>query len=339
MALYGGIDLHANNSLIALLDAHDQVVAEKRLPNDLNTILAYLAPYHAELTGLVVESTYNWYWLVDGLCEAGYRVHLAHTAAIKQYEGLKFSNDQVDARWLAHLLRLDILSEGYIYPKGERAVRDLLRKRAQLVRQKVTQMLSIQSQFARHTGHALGTNRIRQLCENDVERQFADSYVALAVTSNLHILRCLESQIQCLERTVLRHMRSKPAMRWLKTVPGIGDILAMTILLETGTMARFTSVGDFASYCRCVESQRLSNGKVKGKGNTTNGNKYLGWAFVEAAHFAIRFDPGIKRFYQRKQAKSHKLVALKTVTHKLARACYYIIRDQVPFERSKAFGL
>jgi transposase len=106
MALYGGIDLHANNSLIALLDAHDQVVAEKRLPNDLNTILAYLAPYHAELTGLVVESTYNWYWLVDGLRDAGYRVHLAHTAAIKQYEGLKFSNDQVDARWLAHLLRL-----------------------------------------------------------------------------------------------------------------------------------------------------------------------------------------------------------------------------------------
>ena len=104
-------------------------------------------------------------------------------------------------------------------------------------------------------------------------------------------------------------------------------------------MARFTSVGDFASYCRCVESQRLSNGKVKGKGNTKNGNKYLGWAFVEAAHFAIRFDPGIKRFYQRKQVKSHKLVALKTVTHKLARACYDIIRAQVPFDRSNAFGL
>jgi transposase len=105
-------------------------------------------------------------------------------------------------------------------------------------------------------------------------------------------------------------------MPWLKTVPGIGDILAMTILLETGTMARFPSVGDVASYGRCVESQRLSNGKVKGKGNTKNGNKYLGWAFVEAAPFASRFAPGIKRFYQRKQVKSHTLVALKTVTHK-----------------------
>jgi transposase len=207
------------------------------------------------------------------------------------------------------------------------------------VRQKVTQMLSIQSQFARHTGHALGANRIRQLCESDIERQFADAHVALAVTSNLRILRCLESQIQCLERAVVRHMRSKPEMPWLKTVPGIGDILALTILLETGTMARFTSVGDFASYCRCVKSQRRSNGKVKGQGNTKNGNRYLGWAFVEAAHFAIRVDPGIKRFYQRKQVKRHKVVALKTVTHKLARACSYSIRDQVPFERSKAFGL
>lgn len=199
-------------------------------------------------------------------------------------------------------------------------------------------MLSIQSLFARYTGHAPGANRIRQLCEHDLERQFADVHVALAVTSNLRILRCLESQIQRLERVVLRHMRSKPELHWLKTVPGIGDILALTILLETGPMARFPRAGDFASYCRCVKSQRLSNGKVKGQGNTKNGNKYLSWAFVEAAHFAIRFDPGIKRFYQRKQAKRHKLVALKTVTHKLVRASYYIIRDQVPFERSKAFG-
>jgi transposase len=287
----------------------------------------------------VVESTYNWYWLVDGLREAGSRVHLAHTAAIKPYEGRKLSNDQVDARWLAHLLRLDILPEGYIYPKGERAVRDLWRKRAQLVRQNMMQRLSIPSQFARHTGHAPGANQIRQLCEHDLARQFADVYVALAVTSHLRILRCLEAPIQCLEQVVWRQMRSKPERHWLNAGPGIGDMLALTILLESGTMARFPSVGDFASYGRGVKSQRLSHGDVKGQGNTKNGNKYLGWAFVEAAHVAIRVDPGIKRFSQRKQVKRHKLVALKTVTHKLVRASYYIIRDQVPCERFKAFGL
>jgi transposase len=338
MKLYGGIDLHSTNSLVALLDEHDQVVGEKRLSNDLNVVLAYLAPYQANLTGLVVESTYNWYWLVDGLLDAGYCVHLANTAAIKQYEGLKFSNDHVDARFLAHLLRLDILPEGYIYPKEDRALRDLLRKRAQLVRQKVDQMLSIGSQFARYTGHALSAKGMRNLSEAEIESRFANANVALALTSNLHMLRCVEAQIRCVERAVLAQMKAKPEMTWLQTVPGIGPILALTIVLETGTIDRFEHVGDFASYCRCVRSQRLSNGKVKGRGNSKNGNPYLGWAFVEAANFAIRFDAEIKRFYQRRRSKRHQMVALKTVANKLARACYYILRDHVPFERSKAFG-
>jgi transposase len=124
MALDGGIDVHANTSVMALLDAHDQVVDEKRLPHDRNTLLAYLAPYHAARTGLVVESTYNWYGLVDGLRDAGYRVHLAPTAAMKPDEGLQLSHDQLEARWLAHLLRLGILPEGSSYSKDERAVRD-----------------------------------------------------------------------------------------------------------------------------------------------------------------------------------------------------------------------
>ena len=102
MPLYGGIDLHANNSVVVLLNAQDQVIYQKRLPNDLPTILEQLAPHHSHIEGVVVESTYNWYWLVDGLMEADYRVHLANPAAIQQYNGLKYSDDQSDARWLAH---------------------------------------------------------------------------------------------------------------------------------------------------------------------------------------------------------------------------------------------
>ena len=140
MKLYGGIDLHSNNNVMAIMDERDRVVYQKRLPNDLDTILKRLAPYQSELEGLVVESTYNWYWLVDGLMEAGFTVHLANPAAIKQYEGIKYTDDDLDACLLAHLLRLGILPKGYIYPKEERPVGDLLRKRAQLVRQKVTQI-------------------------------------------------------------------------------------------------------------------------------------------------------------------------------------------------------
>jgi len=100
---------------------------------------------------------------------------------------------------------------------------------------------------------------------------------------------------------------------------------------------RFTQVGHYASYCRCVGSERISNGKRKGRGNTKNGNRYLAWAFVEAANFAVRYNPKIKRYYQRKCARSNGIVAIKTVAHKLARACYYILRDRVPFDVNKAF--
>src|SRR6516162_3484896 len=170
MPLYGGIDLHANNRVVVLLNEQDQVVYEKRLPNHLPTVLDLLDPYHAEIMGFVVESTYNWYWLVDGLMEAGYRVHLANPAAIQQYSGLKYSDDHSDARWLAHLLRLGVLPKGYIYPKAERAVRDLLRKRAHLVRQHTANVLSVQNILVRNTGARFSVKRIRELPKKELKR-------------------------------------------------------------------------------------------------------------------------------------------------------------------------
>ena len=145
-------------------------------------------------------------------------------------------------------------------------------------------------------------------------------------------------QIAILEKAVQDRVKLRPQFRFLKTAPGIGPILALTIMLETGEIERFASVGNYASYCRCVGSQKLSNGKRKGSGNTKNGNKYLAWAFVEAANFAIRFYPRIKSFYQKKKSKSHAIVAIKAVAHKLCRACYYIIKDQVAFDITKAFA-
>ncbi len=335
--LYGGVDLHANNSVIVILDEQDQVVFQKRLPNTLDEIFLHLAGYRAQLQGLVVESTYNWYWLVDGLMEAGYSVQLANPAAIKRYDGLKHTNDQSDARWLAHLLRLGLVATGYIYPKEDRAVRDLLRKRSQLDRQKTMHLLSIQGLLARNTGTSLSGNRVKQLTPEGVAALVPEPDRALAIRSNLTVLHCLKEEITRLARTVKARLRVKPAFQSLLTVNGIGETLALTIMLETGDIRRFASVGHFASYCRCVDSQRLSNHKCKSRGNVKNGNKYLAWAFIEAATFAVRYSPPIRRFHQRKLAKTQKVVALKTVAHKLARACFYIMRDRVPFDVTRAF--
>ena len=134
---------------------------------------------------------------------AGYRVHLANTTAIEQYKGLKHTDDESDARWLAHLLRLGILPEGYIYPKEERAVRDLLRKRSQLVRQRTSNLLSIQNLLTRNTGSSLSGNRIKQLTVAEVEQLLPQAELALAVKSNLAVLQCLEEQIESIEEVVL----------------------------------------------------------------------------------------------------------------------------------------
>jgi transposase len=124
----------------------------------------------------------------------------------------------------------------------------------------------------------------------------------------------------------------------LLSIPGVGRILALAIMLESGAIERFAKVGNFSSYARCVDSKRLSNDKKKGEGNRKCGNKYLAWAFVEAAHFAVRYNARIKRFYERKAAKTNKVVAIKAVAHKLARAAYHVMRERVPFDKARAFA-
>jgi transposase len=247
MPLYGGIDLHANNSVVVLLNDQDQVIYQQRLPNHLPTILAPLSLHHGEVEGVVVESTYNWYWLVDGLMEAGYRVHLANPAAIQQYNGLKYTDDHSDARWLAHLLRLGVLPEGYIYPKAERAVRDLLRKRAHLVRQHTANVLSVQNIMARNTGARFSVKRIHELTKQALQSMLAEEPQVLAVTSSLVVLDCLRQQIKTLEKTVHTRLNHTPSYEQLLTVQGIGTILAQTIALETGDIRRFPTVGNYAS--------------------------------------------------------------------------------------------
>lgn len=337
MKKYSGIDLHSNNSVVVITDEEARVLYQKRLPNSLQGILTALAPHREELAGVVVESTYNWYWLVDGLQENGYTVHLANTGAIKQYDGLKHSGDEADAAHLAHLLRLGLLPTGHILPKQQRAVRDLARKRLQLVRSRTTHVLAAENLFARNTGSRPSSNTIKRYRVEDIARLGFAPDITLAIQANIAVIGALNTEIEHLEQRLQACVAAWPEFALLKSAPGIGDILAATIWLETGSVERFSKVGNYASYCRCVDSARVSNGKKKGEGNVKNGNKYLSWAFIEAANFAIRFCPEAKRFYDRKKARTNGIVALKAIAHKLARACYHMLRTQQPFELKRCF--
>jgi transposase len=339
MRLYAADDLHSNNNVLVIADEKDRIKFKRRLPNSLPAVLGALAPYKKRIEAIAVESTFNWYWLVDGLMAAGYDVKLVNTAAVKKYDGMKYQDDEDDARHLAHLLRLGILPTGYIYPKEERAVRDLLRKRSNLVRCRTAQILSIKNLASRNSGEGLTPEEIRELDEETLGRICGgDENRVAAMQAGLTVFHCLDEQVQGLERRVLAQAKLKPAFEKLLTVAGIGKIIGMTIMYEAGTMERFGKVGQFASYGRCVGSSHWSNGKKKGEGNRKNGNKYLAWAFVEAAHYAVRYNQRVRKFFDRKKAKTNGIVAVKAVAHKLARACYHVLKEQVPFEEARAFA-
>ena len=183
MSLYGGIDLHSNNHYLVILDKELKTVFQRRLRNDLGEVLGRLEPYREEIVGIAVESTRNWYWLVDGLMEAGYRVHLTNTSAVQQYEGLKYTDDRSDARWLARLLCLGILPEGYIYPKEQRPWRDLLRRRSFLVHKRTSLLLSIGATYGQYTGVRVTASEMKQWTVREVESLCDDPRVALSMSS------------------------------------------------------------------------------------------------------------------------------------------------------------
>lgn len=337
MKAYAGIDLHSSNNYLGIINDDDKRLYGKRIPNDLNRVLMTLEPFRDQLEAVVVESTYNWYWLVDGLQDHGYKVHLANPSAIKQYEGLKHTDDKWDSFWLAHMYRLNILPQGYIYPKEHRPVRDLLRRRLLFVRHRTSHILSLQSMVTRNLGFKMSNNDIKKFKIKDAEALFDSSNLAFMAKNSIAAIEFLKKIIKDIEKQVKSQVKLRKEFVLLQTIPGVGNILALTIMLEVGDINRFANVGNYASYCRCVKSQRLSDGKKKGENNKKNGNKYLAWAYVEAAHFAKRYIPKAQRFYQQKLAKANGAVATKALANKLARASYFIMRDQVPFDEEMLF--
>ena len=266
-----------------MMGADGKQVWHRRLPNRLDAVLTALAPFRPALMTVAIESTYNWYWLADGLEDAGYRVVLANPARMDQYQGLKTTDDDSDATFIAELCRLGILPTGWICPREERARRDLRRRRMLVVESRTCQVNSLQGLLIRQTGAA-----------------------------------------------------AKYAL--LTSTPGVGKILAMTMMLEIGDIRRFAGPGDLSSYVRAVKAERLSNGKVKGKNNGRNGNRYLSWAFIEAVNHAARCCEPARKWYQRKAAATLPVVARKALASKFAKAVWYMLTENKPFQIEKVFG-
>jgi len=340
MRLYGAFDLHSSNSYLAIVDQDGKRIFKRRLANDVPTIVDTVERYRKDIVGLVVESTYNWYWLVDTLMEEGYSVHLANPAAMQKYKGIKYLDDKDDAIWLADMLRLGILPEGYIYPKEDRAIRDLLRKRGHLVNLRTSLINSLQNTIARQCGIRVNANDIKRVKDNRIQGILGQQIEEISISGQLskETIDFLSDKIRTIERVVERKISLRSNYQTLLTIPGVGKILALTIMLETGPISRFEHAGKYVSYCRKVSSTWTSNEKRKGKGNKKNGNGYLAWAFAEAAEFARRYDPKAKAYYNRKAQKTKTIIARHALSHKLARAAFYMMKKQEPFMADRAFA-
>jgi transposase len=313
-----GLDLHSNNVCCLITDESDRWVFKRRLKNSAHEVLNALKPYKRRIAGVAVEATFNWYWLVDTLMEAGYKVHLAHAAAIGTYSGKKRTNDFDDAYNLARLLRKGELPQAYIYPKEERPFRDLLRKRSLLVKTRTQHLLSFNNLVSRNKGYGISGDKVKLLSDEDLKELFEHDYLLLSGQASVSLIRHLSQETRRLEKAILKIGRLKPEFNKLLTIPGIGDIIGLTI---------------------AVDSKRESNGKKKGENNRKCGNKFLSWAYVEAATFSRRFCPYAQAYFNNKLKETRLMpLATKALASKIARASFFVMTRNENYEPEKVFG-
>jgi transposase len=256
---------------------------------------------------------------------------------MEQYDGLKHGDDKSDAFFLAEQLRLNILPTGYIYDPKLRPVRDLLRRRMGLVHQRTSLLLSFKSLFTRTTGQELSTNELKKMEPDQGQKLYSHPANQLIATIQLQHIEALNESILEIEKVVRESASLLPFYARLETLPGVGRILVLTISMEVGDVKRFASSGDFASYCRTVKAQRKSNGKKKEDTNQKCGNKYLAWAFVEAANFARRYDEHCRRWFDRKAAKTSNVIATKALARKLAKAAWHVMSQDTDYDARRVF--
>jgi transposase len=341
MKFYCGIDLSARSSQVCVVDEEISVLVQEKVPNELPRIIDLIGPFRETLR-TVVESSFNWYWLVDGLQEADFDVCLAHPFGLYMITGAKVKTDRRDAFALAKLLRAGVIPEAYIYPKEHRSVRDLLRRRSRLVRLRAEEYGSLRKLLFRHGILDHSRNAIRRTIEEDIEMWFKDPLVRLHANQELRRIGLYVEQIRQLEQIVFKAAKDRPEYLQLIYVPGVGHILAVTILYEIGDISRFKSARHFSSYCRLVPGIAQSGAISRRGRGSKQGNHYLKWAFTQAAVYSVRSFPKIRRSYdrhlRRHRGRGAKIVAYSIIAHKLAQAVYHILRDGTEYREELLFG-
>jgi len=333
---YRGIDLHTKKMYVCILNGIGEIVAHRNLNADSRAFLEFIAPFREDIV-VAAECMFTWYWVADLCAREGIPFVLGHALYMKAIHGGNSKNDKIDSHKIAVLLRGGALAQAYVYPAKMRATRDLLRRRNHLVRKRAELFSHIQNTRSQYNlADPLGRIAKPQNRQGLVDRLDQPS-VQRSIAVDLEMIEAYDRILVRLEREIIKTANEHDALSYniLKTIPGVGKILAMVMLFEIETIQRFPSVGDFVSYARLVKCAKLSNGKRAGSGGNKIGNAHLKWAFSEAAVLFIKGNEPAKKYLDRLTQKDNKGKALSILAHKLGRAAYFMLKNKVAFDQER----
>lgn len=330
---YCGTDLHAKKMYLCILDASGQVVLHRNVAASRESFLKAVEPFRDDLV-VGVECMFAWYWLFDLCAEEGIDFVLGHALYMKAVHGGKAKNDKIDSHKIAVLLRGGSFPMAYAYPAKMRATRDLLRRRNCLVHARAELMAHIQNTTIQYNLPQIGVDLSSECNRKEIGKHFPDLQVRKIVQVDLAMIDAYDDVLRVLEPDLEKTARKHDwhALTLLRSIRGIGDVLGLVMLYEIHDIARFKTVQQFASYCRLVKCAHESNNKKKGTGGAKMGNVHLKWAFSEAAVCFVRHNPSARKLVDHLTKMHGKGKALAILAHKLARAVYYMLKTNVPFD-------
>ena len=333
---YCGIDLHVKTMYVCILDSAGQVLVHRNVKSTAEAFLEIVAPHRDDLV-VAAECMFTWYWLADVCAAEGIAFVLGHALAMKAIHGGKAKNDRIDSHKIASLVRGGLLPQAYVYPAGMRSTRDLLRRRLHLVRKRGELLAHIQNTRAQYDLPAFERRLAYPANRDGVSAQFPDPSVRKSVDVDLALINQYDTLIVDLELTIVRDAKrhDADAFHRLRSVPGIGKVLALTILYEIHDVTRFDRVQEFASYARLVKCVKTSGGKKLGTGGAKMGNVHLKWAFSEAAVLFLRHTKDGKKIRAGIEKKHGKAKALSILAHKIGRAVFYMLSRGTVFSMEK----
>jgi transposase len=333
---YCGIDLHVKTMYVCILDGAGQVLVHRNMPSTPTAFLEAVAPYRGGLV-VAVECMFTWYWLADVCAAEGIAFVLGHALAMKAIHGGKAKNDRIDSHKIAVLLRGGMLPQAYVYPAAMRSTRDLIRRRLHLVRKRGQLLAHIQNTRAQYNLPIFGRKLAYRANREGVVEHFPDPSVQKSIAVDVALIDQYDALVTDLDLTIVREAKrhNADAFHRLRSVPGIGKVLALTILYEIHDITRFDRVQEFASYARLIKCTKESGGKKLGTGGAKMGNVHLKWAFSEAAVTFLRHNPEGQKLVARLEKQHGKGKALSILAHKIGRAVYYMLLRGTMFSMDK----